>query len=90
MDLDQIRMDIHQAREWAKDHFNVHQEEDHILAPPTFVVEFPEPDRMVVWPRLMGQKLQPGTHYRLAWRGRMVIWVGKNPLTGQQFELIVA
>ncbi len=41
----EIKRDIMKARKWARKHFNTAQKEDHLLASPTFDIEYPEPDK---------------------------------------------
>ena len=82
--LAEIQADIEHAREWALRHFNADTERDTLLDPPTFLVEFPTPDEMVVCPKVYGRPLGVPFTYRLAWIGNDLIWVTHNPLTGQR------
>jgi hypothetical protein len=89
-DLQNIQRKIGQARAYAELYFNADQEEDHLLAPPTFYVEFPDVDRMVVCKRNYGQRMLITTaSYRLAfledgsveWRGKLdCLPEGRGPI----------
>lgn len=87
-DLEKVKADIIRAREWAWEHFNADQEEDHILAKPTFDMEYPEPDEIEVWPRSYGRRLFPSLRYKLAWKpGGQLVWVSQRPFYG--IELVI-
>lgn len=77
-----IQADIAHARQWARKHFNAYVNEEktpsHLLAPPTMLVAFPEPDTMRVYPVSYGQLLEPGAaEFKLCWKGTHgLAWVG--------------
>ena len=81
-DLNQVKRDIQRARTWARKYFNV-EGPDGFLDPPAFGVEFPEPDQMVVYPRLWGKRMSIGVEYRLKWEDDSVGWEGYHVLTGK-------
>lgn len=89
MTEDLIKANIMRARKWARKHFNVGQEEDHIWAPPTFDMEFPNPDEIQVWARCYGRRMYPSVTYKLAWRDEQLMWVCRNPFSGAKTELVV-
>lgn len=79
-DLKKIRADIKQARAWARNRFPT-EGPDHLMAPPRFDIEFLDLDRMIVYPRVYGQR-SIGIEYRLKWVGDKVGWEGYGVLSG--------
>lgn len=88
-DLETIQADIEEARAWAREYFNA-DGPDGFLDPPTSSIEFPEPDEMVMTPKLAGRELGISFRYRLAWQWKgWLVWIGKNPMTHQEVRLTV-
>lgn len=79
-DLEQIKKDIERARAWAERHFNVGGSST-LLDPPACEIDYPEPDQMVVFPVLYGERLGLGVRYRLKWQYGSVGWEGYHILT---------
>ena len=74
--------DIRRARAWARNHFPT-EGEDRLLAPPKFDIEFPDLDRMVVYPRTYGHRTLFGVKYRLKWVKGEVGWEALGVLSGR-------
>lgn len=89
MDIEQVKKDIIHARKWARKYFNVEQKEDHVLALPTFDIEYPEPDKIQVWPRSYGKRLEPSFTYTLTWIGKSLVWRTRNPFLDTRIDLVV-
>lgn len=87
--IEQIKEDIVRARKWARVYFNVGQKEDHVLAPPTFDIEYLGPDTIRVWPRSYGKRLEPYFTYTLIWAGESLIWRGENPFLSTRIDLVI-
>ena len=90
-DLDAIKADIAKARQWALDHFNAYVDEEttpsHLLAAPTALVEFPEPDTMTVCQVSYGEAVEAVTaEFKLCWKGRRLVWKGNFLLRKALFE----
>ena len=80
-DIEEIQEDISRARDWAREHFNAYVDEEttpsHLLAQKVFVVEFPEPDIMSVYPIMYGKPMfAVRAEYRLLWIGERLFWKG--------------
>jgi hypothetical protein len=88
-DIEEIKQDIEKARRWARKHFNVGQKEDHLLARPTFDIEYPGPNKIQVWPRFYGKRMMVSFTYTLIWVGEMLIWRARHPFHGTVIDLIV-
>jgi len=78
--------DLEVAREWAENHFNVNGP-DTLLDPPAFDIDFIDVDKMVVYPRFMGERIPIGITYRLKWHGAVVGWEGTHLITGKKWWL---
>lgn len=88
--LDALRADIGRARAWARQHFPG-PDPDSILAP-GFEIEFPDIDRMIVYPVFCGHRLDGGqAEYRLAWLPSGLFWLGdiaiRRALLGTREEI---
>ena len=90
-DLIAIKADIAAARQWAHKHFNVYIDEEttpsHLLASPTMLVEFPEPDIMYVCAMVYGKPVHmAAAKYKLCWKGEHeLVWNGNFVLRKELF-----
>lgn len=99
-DIKEIKRKIKIAQEYALEHFNAAGATDINLIDiddngemhwkrPSFFVDFPDVDRMIVTPSIMGQRSFASVEYRLHFRkDGNVVWKGKSPLTGDEIGKI--
>ena len=87
-DLCKAKQDIQCARDWANDHFNTNGP-DTLLDPPAFDIDFTDADKMIVYPRFMGERLSVGISYQLKWFINALFWEGTKIITGEKFLLRV-
>jgi len=87
-ELKELQEKVRLAREWAKEHFHADKatedrivDEDMNLFPPSFFVEFPAIDTMMVTPSAFGQRsLGLNVMYRLSFKkGGGVVWRPQPP-----------
>lgn len=83
-DVEYVKKEIARAREFARWHFNAEEAEEPLftvgengemqLKKPSFFVEFPEPDEMIVVPSVVGKKGTFEIAYRLVFKndGRLL------------------
>jgi hypothetical protein len=89
-DIQELRTKIEEARKWAREHFRHGAasyvglvDDDFQMLPPSFFVEFPSPDTMIVKPSAMGRPIGVSIEYRLAFRSNGIMeWRGKHPFHG--------
>jgi len=95
MTEEEIIEQIIKARKWAKVHFNVLNAKEGKLfdpdtleiLPPSFFIEFPDVDRMVVTPSFLGTRSIISFEYRLAFNPLQ--WEGKHPFWGYSLAPLV-
>ena len=86
-DIKQLRKDIKLAQEWALKHFNAADatdprlvDDDLNLLPPRFFVVFPDVNKMIVQPSLMGKPGYPQFRYTLhIYKSGKITWQAKHP-----------
>ena len=81
-----LRRDIKRARKWAKARFPgprtvpddaSFDEKLEAVFTPSFRLEFPDPDRLVITPLAFGETMEIGrSEYRLLWENGNLYWVG--------------
>lgn len=79
--LEDIKADIGKAREFIRKRFNAYVDEEttpsHLLAKPTFLIEFPDVDKAWVWPVTYGMPMiGASAEYRLCWKNGKMYWRG--------------
>lgn len=91
--LKEIRELIDLARRFALKHFNFDGRNETRLVDenlnmfrPSFFVEFPAPDEMLVSPSIMGNPASLWIEYRLHFNP--LVWWGKHPLKDQYFSML--
>lgn len=99
-DIKEIKRKIKIAQEYALEHFNasgandinsidIDDDGEMHWKRPSFFVDFPDVDRMIVTPSIMGQRSVFSIEYRLYFRkDGNVVWKGKSPLAGNEIGLI--
>lgn len=97
--IEKLKKKIEYAREWAKKHFNYDGrletrlvDENMMMFPPSFFVEFPTPDTMKVAPSFMGRPMGLWILYKLSFRldeFGTPVWNGINPMTLQPYPPLV-
>lgn len=87
MDIDtkpitDLEQDIIKARKYIERHFAAYVDEDttpsHLFAKKTWLVTYPDVDRVIVRPMLFGEPFEEylSAEYRLVWIGDGLFWKG--------------